>query len=62
MTFSTSEVAVCCSRDSVSSRVRCLHVFEQPHVLDRDHRLVGEGCDQLDLLVGERAHFDSRQM
>ena len=31
-----------------------LHLVEQPHVLDRDHRLVGEGCDQLDLLVGER--------
>ena len=31
-----------------------LHLVEQPHVLDRDHRLVGEGRDQLDLLVGER--------
>ena len=31
-----------------------LHLVEQPHVLDRDHRLVGEGGDQLDLLVGER--------
>ena len=30
-----------------------LHLVEQPHVLDRDHRLVGEGGDQLDLLVGE---------
>ena len=27
--------------------------FEQPHVLDGDDRLVGEGFDQLDLLVGE---------
>ena len=27
-----------------------LHLVEQPHVLDRDHRLVGEGRDQLDLL------------
>ena len=34
---------------------------EQPHVLDRDHRLVGEGGDQLDLLVGERFHRASRQ-
>ena len=33
-----------------------LHLVEQPHVLDRDHRLVGEGRDQLDLLVGERPH------
>ena len=30
-----------------------LDFVEQPHVLDRDHRLVGEGGDQLDLLVGE---------
>ena len=33
-----------------------LHLVEQAHVLDRDHRLVGEGLDQLDLLVGERPH------
>ena len=31
--------------------------FEQPHVLDRDHRLGGEGFEQLDLFVGERANF-----
>ena len=30
-----------------------LHLVEQPHVLDRDHRLVCEGRDKLDLLVGE---------
>ncbi len=35
--------------------------LEQPHVLDRDHRLVGEGRDQLDLLVGERPHRGPRQ-
>ena len=34
-----------------------LHLVEQPHILDRDHRLVGEGRDQLDLLVGERPTF-----
>ena len=27
-----------------------LDFVEQAHVLDRDHRLVGEGLDQLDLL------------
>ena len=42
------------SSDLASSRVRCLLGFEQPHVLDGDHRLIGEGVDQLDLLVGER--------
>ena len=30
---------------------RLLGLVEQPHVLDRDHRLVGEGLQQLDLLV-----------
>ena len=35
-----------------------LHFLEQPHVLDGDHRLVGEGGDELDLPVGER--FDRR--
>ena len=33
--------------------------LEQPHVLDGDHRLVGEGFEQLDLLVCERANFSS---
>src|SRR5215475_1505974 len=33
-----------------------LHLVKQPHVLDRDNRLIGEGFDQLNLLVGERAH------
>ena len=33
-----------------------LNLFEQPHVLDRDHRLIGEGLDQLDLLVGKRPY------
>jgi hypothetical protein len=31
-----------------------LDFIEQTHVLDRNHRLVGEGLDQLDLLAGER--------
>ncbi len=34
-----------------------LDLVEQPHVLDRDHGLVGEGLYQLDLLLGERPHF-----
>ena len=32
-----------------------LDLVEQPRVLDRDHRLVGEGLEQRDVLVGERA-------
>ena len=35
--------------------------LEQPHVLDRDHGLVGEGRDQFDLLVGERPHLCARK-
>jgi hypothetical protein len=30
-----------------------LHLVEQPHVLNGDHRLMGEGGKQLDLLVDE---------
>ena len=47
---STSDVAVCCSSDSARSRSRP-HLFKQTNILDRDHRLVGEGGDQLDLLL-----------
>ena len=31
------------------------------HVLDGDHRLIGEGGDEVDLLFGERSHHRSRQ-
>src|SRR5215831_11312307 len=34
-----------------------LHLVEQTHVLDCDRRLIGEGDDQLNLLVGERSHL-----
>ena len=52
MTFSTSEVAVCCSSDLVAAQL-----VEQPRVLDGDDRLRGEVLHQLDLLVGERPHL-----
>ena len=35
--------------------------LEQPHVLDGDGRLVGEGGDKLDLLLGERPYALSHQ-
>ena len=35
----------------------CADSLEQPRVLDGDHGLGGEVRDQLDLLVGERAHL-----
>ena len=37
---------------------RFLEFLEQPHVLDGDHGLVGEGLEQLDLLVGEGTNLD----
>ena len=52
MTPRISLVAVCCSNDS-------LKFLEQPHVLDGDHGLVGEGFEQLDLRRSEGAHFDA---
>ncbi len=33
---------------------RLLGLVEQAHVLDRDYRLVGEGLEQRDLVIGER--------
>ena len=38
-----------------------LDFVEQPHVFDRDHRLVGEGLDQLDLLAGKRPYDRTQQ-
>ena len=52
MTLSTSEVAVCCCRDSSPSQLG-----EQAGVLDGDDGLLCEIADQLDLLVGERTDF-----
>jgi hypothetical protein len=49
----TSPSACSSPTDWASSRVRACLV-EQPHVLDRDHRLVGERFDQFDLLARER--------
>ena len=38
-----------------------LQFADQPRVLDRDHRLVGEGLHQLDLSLGERLDALARQ-
>jgi hypothetical protein len=37
-----------------------LFSLEQPHVLDRDRRLIGVRGDKLDLLVGEWLHLRAR--
>src|SRR5262245_37070802 len=37
--------------------IPCLELLEEPHVLDRDDGLIGEGLEKGNLLVGERAYF-----
>ena len=58
MTCKTSEVAVCCSSDSVRSRVFACTSSNSLDVADCDHGLIGEGLQQGDLLVAERVHFE----
>ena len=53
MTLSTSAVAVCCCKNSVSSRVRALRAGTGD-VSNRDYRLVGKGLEQHNVLIGER--------
>ena len=36
-----------------------LHLVEQAHIADRDHRLIGEGLQQRDLLFAEGMHLDA---
>ena len=50
MTPRISLVAVCCSNDF-------LEFLKQPHVLDGDNRLVGEGFEKLDLRRGKGTHL-----
>ena len=57
-----SLVAVCCSSASVSSRLRACCSLNKPCVLNRDHRLIGEGFEQLDLPVRERTDLSSANM
>ena len=37
--------------------IALLNLLEQPHVLDRDDRLIGEGFEKLDLRRGEGTHL-----
>ena len=61
MTRSTSDVAVCCSNDSVSSRVRCCSASNSRTFSIAITALVGESRDQLDLLVGKGPNLGTRQ-
>jgi hypothetical protein len=38
-------------------RVAITEFLEEPHIFDRDDRLVGESFEQLDLLLGVRTNF-----
>jgi hypothetical protein len=38
----------------------CLHLLKQPDIVDRDHRLVGEGGYKFDLLLGKRLDLGVR--
>src|SRR5215813_7028110 len=38
---------------------RFFQFLEQPHILDSDYRLVGEGFEEFDLFVGKRSNFGS---
>src|SRR5262249_35998746 len=51
----------CLLLQRLSQRTRArLPLVEQAHVLDCDHRLVGKGGDEVNLLVGERASRSAR--
>src|SRR5207249_3493275 len=39
-----------------------LQLLEEADVLDGDHRLVGEGLQQLDLVVGERSRLGATHL
>jgi hypothetical protein len=53
MTRKIPAVAVCWSSAFAELMVALFKLREQPHVLDRDNGLVGEGLDQFDLRGGE---------
>ena len=55
MTFNTSEVAVCCSSDSERSSVRWRSSLSSRVFSMAITACAAKFCDQLDLLVGERA-------
>src|SRR5262249_16554892 len=41
--------------------VLLLDLVEQPYILDRDHRLVGEGRGEIDLSVAESSYHSAHQ-
>ena len=57
MTWSTSDVAVCCSSNSVRSSVRWRNSLSSRVVLDGDDGLGGKTRQQADLSFGEWANF-----
>ena len=60
MTFSTSEVAVCCSKDSVRSVVRWRSSFSS-RVFSMAMGLIGEDLERCDLSLSEELRLDAAQ-
>src|SRR5215467_10100410 len=42
--------------------ISLLDLLEQPHVFDRDHRLIGEGSEESNLFFGKRPNFGSADL
>src|SRR5512145_1599995 len=42
--------------------IACVEFIEEAHVLDGDDRLVGEGLEERDLLVGERVDLSASEL
>ena len=57
MTLKTSDVAVCCSSDSVRSVVRCRNSLSSRVFSMAMTAWAAKFCQQFDLLVGERAEL-----
>ena len=57
MTLSTSDVAVCCSSASLSSRVRCCSASNSRTFSIAITAWSAKVCNQLDLLLGEWIHL-----
>src|SRR5262249_20533718 len=58
---SAQHVASCClpGKGLRQLLITRLQLREQPHILDGDHSLIGEGLDELYLPVSERAHLSA---
>ena len=61
MTWRTSDVAVCCSKDFGKVIGALAQLIQQARVLDGDHRLIGEGRNELYLLFSKWARLNAHE-